>query len=225
MTSIARKEPSWLVWLRRLQAWLSQGWLATLLEIAQHLGTYVLQQNQDLYENLNYEATLELLNASGNLAIFRKEQQVRFLQNHIIAFEDYAWGDGNVLADYKCTPGIVVDKYREGDRWNLLISLRETKSRGDITAFYIERVEKNTFMKAEEWLQTEVRRPTHRLQMGIIFPQERRCQRAAIIRRSRNQTTVLGPEHFHSLPDGRQIVRWETDNVHTYEIYTLKWWW
>lgn len=225
MTSPARKQPAWLVLLRRLLSWLSQDWLIALLELAQQVGTYLLHQNQDLYENLNYHATLELVTATGQTAVFRKEQRVRFLQNHIIAFEDYAWGDGNVLAEYKCTPGIVVDKWREGDRWNVLISLRETRSRGDITEFYIVRVEKNTFTQAEEWLQTEIRRPTHRLQMGIIFPRERPCQRAVVIQRSRNRVTVLGPGHFHQLPDGRQLVRWVTDNVRTYELYTLKWWW
>jgi hypothetical protein len=92
MTSTAHKQPVWLVLLRRLLAWLSQDWLIALLELAQQFGAYLLHQNQDLYENLNYEATLELLSATGKTAIFRKEQRVRFLQNHIIAFEDYAWG-------------------------------------------------------------------------------------------------------------------------------------
>lgn len=225
MTSIAHKQPTWLVWLRKLQSWLSQGWFATVLELAQHLVSYVIHQNQDLYENLCYEATLELLTPTGTIAIFRKEQRVRFLQNHIIAFEDYAWGDGNVLTDYQCRPGIVVDRYREGDRWNILISLRETKGRGDTETFHIERVEENTFTQTEEWLQTEIRRPTRRLQMDVIFPRQRPCQRAVIIQRSRNQMTVLGPEHLHRLPDGRQMVRWQTENVHTYEVYTLTWQW
>jgi hypothetical protein len=225
MTSLARKPPAWVILLRRLLAWLSQDWLITLLELAQQFGTYLTHQNQDLYENLNYHATLELLTATGKTAVFRKEQRVQFLQNHIIAFEDYAWGDGDVLADYRCTPGVEADRYREGDRWNILISLRETRSRGDIAEFYIERVEKNTFTQAEEWLQTEIRRPTHRLQMDIIFPQERPCQRAVVIQRSRNRVTVLEPTHFNLLPNGRQLVRWVTGNVRTYELYTLKWWW
>src|SRR3954451_18007463 len=127
MTPTERKQPAWVVLLHKLLLWLSQGWLATLLELAQQISAYVIHQNQDLYENLSYEATLELLTATGTVAIFRKEQRVRFLQNHIIAFEDYAWGDGNVLASYECKPGIVVDRYLEGDHWNILISLRETK--------------------------------------------------------------------------------------------------
>src|SRR5688572_2503878 len=79
----------------------------------------------DIYEILDYEASVELLDLGGEKAIFRKRQKVKFLQNNIIAFEDYAWGDGDVLAAYTCSPGVVVDKYQEGDRWNILISLRE----------------------------------------------------------------------------------------------------
>jgi hypothetical protein len=180
--------------------------------------------NTDIYEILDYEASVELLDPSGEKAIFRKRQKVKFLQNNIIAFEDYAWGDGNILAAYKCSPGVVVDKYQEGDRWNILISLRETKSKGDIEEFYIERMEHGTFMQREEWLQTEIRRRTRHLSMSIVFPQERRCQRAIVQQRTHNRVIELGSEHLHSLPDGRQRLYWETNQVRPYEVYTMRWW-
>ena len=50
-----------------------------------------------------------------------------------------------------------MDRYRDGDRWNILISLRETRSRGDIEDFYIERTARNGFTKREEWRQAEIR--------------------------------------------------------------------
>lgn len=88
-----------------------------------------LPGNTDMYEILEYESTLELCDTKGSTAIFQKRQRVKFLQNNIIAFEDYVWGDGEIMADYKCSPGVVADRYQEGDRWNILISLRETKSK------------------------------------------------------------------------------------------------
>jgi hypothetical protein len=48
---------------------------------------------------------------------------------------------------------VAVDRYRDGDRWNILISLRETKSRGDITDFRFERTVRDGFVRAEEWYQ------------------------------------------------------------------------
>jgi uncharacterized protein YifN (PemK superfamily) len=178
-----------------------------------------------MYEILEYEATLELLDPKGEKAIFHKRQHVKFLQDNIIAFEDYAWGDGDVLAEYTCTPGVVVDQYQEGDRWNILISLRETKSKGDLVGFHIENTVRNGFQKDEEWMQTEIRRHMRQLRMNIIFPKKRRCQRAILQQRTRNQVVELGPKHVRTLPDGRQMLTWQTDKVRPYDIYTIRWWW
>lgn len=182
-------------------------------------------RHEGLYDIVDYDLTLDLLDSQGETAIFRKRQQVKFLQNNVIAFEDYAWGDGEIFADYKCSPGVVVDRYQEGDRWNVLISLHETKNSGDITDFYIERTAKQGFTQTDESLQIEIRHPTKRLKMTIIFPQIRRCQRAVLLQRSRNHSIVLGPEHFTNLPDGRQMVIWETTKIEQFEVYTLKWRW
>jgi hypothetical protein len=210
--------------LRRLLALLSLNQLAALLELFE-----IAQQwwpgNPDMYEILDYESTWELLDTAGHLAVFHKRQRVKFLQNNIIAFEDYAWGDGEIFVDYKCAPGVVVDRYREGDRWNILISLRSTKNKNDIEEFYIERTVKAGFVHREEWQQAEIRRRTRRLQMNVIFPQGRPCQQAVLTQRSHTRPTVLGPEHFRCLPDGRQLLTWETTHVCAYDIYTLKWHW
>ena len=58
-----------------------------------------LPAGSDLYEILDYESTLELCDTKGATARFQKRQRVKFLQNNIIAFEDYVWGDGDVLAE------------------------------------------------------------------------------------------------------------------------------
>ena len=217
-----RQAPSFL---RRMLKNLSLDWLSLAFDLGEYLRHFICANPSGPYEILDYEATVELLDASGKRALFKKEQRVKFLQNNIIAFEDYAWGDGDIMVDYRCEPGVVVDRYQEGDRWNIVISLRETKSVGDSEEFHIQRTVKNTYIKQEEWLQTEIRRHTRRLKMNVLFPKQRTCRRAALVQRSANRTTVLGPEHFHLLPDGRQLVSWETNHVRGYEVYTLKWRW
>lgn len=119
----------------------------------------------------------------------------------------------------------MADRYQEGDRWNILISLRETKSKGDVTEFYIEHTVRNGFQKDEEWMQTEIRRRTRRLQMEIVFPHERRCRRAILQQRTHNRVIELGPDHFRTLPDGRQLLIWESTKLRPYDIYTLRWQW
>lgn len=183
------------------------------------------RSDQGVYEILTYDSTLELLDATGQTAIFHKRQKVCFLQDNVIAFQDYAWGEGEIFANYSCSPGVAVDRYQDGDRWNILISLRETKSRGDSTDFRIERTVHNGFTQHEEWYQIEIRNPTRRFRMAVIFPQERRCQRATLHERKRNRTQVLGPECFHQLADGRQLLEVETTRVRHLEVYSLRWTW
>jgi hypothetical protein len=212
--------------LQKLFSGFSAGWIVLFFDLYQGLRRWFsAQQPKGLYEILDYDTTLELLDAKGHTAKFSKRQKVRFLQNNIIAFEDYAWGAGTIFHTYSVAPGKAVDFYPEGDRWNVLISLRESKQSGDIQDFRIERTIMDGFTNAEEWKQVEIRHRTHRVKMGVIFPKDRPCRQAQILQRSRKHAIVLGPEHFHRLPNGRQLVSWETQNVQPLEIFTLRWQW
>ena len=73
------------------------------------------------YKVDDHHVTLDLTDAGGNTAIYTKRQQVTFLQNNVFAIQDQAWGDGNIFADYKCSPGVAVDRFKEGYRWKILI--------------------------------------------------------------------------------------------------------
>lgn len=212
--------------MRRLLPYLSQDWIALLFGLYRSVRMFLRRERHEgMYEILEFDSTLELVDPKGETAIFKRRQRVKFLQDNVIAFQDCAWGDGEIFADYKCSPGIEVDRYQEGDRWNVLISLRETKSAGDVEDFYIERTIKNGFTHDEEWRQTEIRHRTKHLRMVIIFPKERRCRRAVLVERSRNRTTVLDHRHFTDLPDGRQVLTWETRNPRRFEVFTIKWRW
>ena len=128
------------------------------------------KRSNALYEILDYDVTLDLTDPTGAQAIFKRKQKVRFLQDHVIAYQDEAWGDGEVVAGYKCSPGAPVDMFRQGNRNLILISLRETKNRGDVLEFSIERTVKNGFTNEEEWLEVETRYPTKHLRVQIVFP-------------------------------------------------------
>jgi len=161
----------------------------------------------------------------GETAVYHKRERVRFAQDHIIAFQDQAWGDGEIFADYKCSPGEAVDRYREGDRYRILISLRETKHRGDVEEFRIERTIKDGFSTNIEDFQTEIDHPTERLSLSVIFPAQRLPKHVALIERNRARTIALGPGHFQTLPDGRQKVAWSTKKPRLFEAYILRWQW
>ena len=55
--------------------------------------------HEGMYEVLEHEVILELLDVKGNKAKVEKHQKVKFLQNNIIAYQDQGWGDGKIFVD------------------------------------------------------------------------------------------------------------------------------
>lgn len=209
----------------RILTFLSQDW-TILFTIGYQLYLFLAKERStSTYEILEYDTQLELLDSRGELAKLQRHQRVKFLQDNVIAFQDHAWGEGEIFADYKVTPGAEVDRYKDGDRWNVLISLRETKGKGDIEDFYINRTIRDGFTEDSEWWQVEVWYRTKFLKLSAIFPADRTYKRVVLHTRSNNKTEVLDNEHFHALPDGRQMVTWEKENPRQSEVYTLKWDW
>ena len=212
--------------IRPLLSALTLDWIPVAFKLYQDiLQLFKHGSHEGLYEVLEYDAVLDLIDPKGERALFKKRLLVKFLQDNVIAYQDHAWGDGQVLLDYHCSPGTVVDRYQDGDRWNVLISLRETKSAGDMERLNIQRKLERSFTKKEEWWQIEMQNQTKWLKFSILFPGDRRCQRAILCEKTRNRTTILNPQHFADLPDGRQVLTWESKAPKRFETYTIKWRW
>lgn len=200
--------------------------LGQLVDLAQRVATLVQERRlQGIYEVLEQRRIVTLCDPRGQVATVETVQSVRFRQNHIAALVDYVWGDGEILAEYGCSPGLPVDAYREGTRTVVLVSLRELKNRGDRLVFQTHRRIMGGFVRAEECWETEVYHRTGRLEVQIIFPKERPCQRATVTVQSTAQTVALGPECLHPLPDGRQALVWTLAKPRLNERYRLHWTW
>ena len=200
--------------------------LIETVERVKNLHSYVAQwRHPGIYEVLEHFTTVELVDPTGRLATVERRQTVRFLEDNLVAFTDYAWGAGDILTDYSCSPGAPVDVYDDGSKKTILISLRETKNRGDTLHFKIARKILEGFMQRDEWWETEVYHRTQRMVVSVIFPPGRRCQRAIVTQRSTNRTTALGSTQFRFLGDGRQELTWEMRHPKLHDRYTLKWRW
>ncbi|MBK8025141.1 MAG: hypothetical protein IPK19_27995 [Chloroflexi bacterium] len=192
-------------------------------DIVQHIP--LITRLPGIYEVISYEAELELQDTRGRKAIYRKRQVVRFIQDNIIAYQDTAWGDGDIFAQYRCSPGIEVDRYREGHRYNILISLRSTKSRGDVETLQIERAIRDGFTAAVEEFQVEVDHRTRHFSFSLIIPGRQMPRRVTLIEQKMDKTTSLGSEHKTVLPDGRQRFTWTSERPRLFEAYILRWEW
>ena len=181
--------------------------------------------NEGVYEVLDYESTLEIHNRNGTRATFKKRKKIKYLQDNIIAYHDHAWGDGEILLDYRTSRGKAVDLYRSGYKTYILLSLREVKNRGDIDEFDIQWNLRNGFLTEDGYWSTDVSQKTNHIKMSVIFPKTRPPLSLMIEESNRKRTRPLSPNAKKRLPDGRWMVTWLTSKPKLYEVYVLRWTW
>jgi hypothetical protein len=151
--------------------------------------------------------------------------KVRYLQDEIIAFHDYGWGDGEILLNYKTSRGKAVDKYKSGYKTYILLSLREVRNKGDIDDFNISWDIRDGFLLPDGYWATTVSHRMKKLKTSVVFPKSRLPQRVTLEESNRRRTRLLGNEFQKRLADGRLKVTWETDKPRLHELYTIRWDW
>lgn len=64
-------------------------WISFALELYRGVELFVKRRRHEgIYEILEYDCILELVDPKGELALLKKRQRVRFLQDNVIAFQD-----------------------------------------------------------------------------------------------------------------------------------------
>lgn len=181
--------------------------------------------DEGMYEVLDFHASLELLNTKGTRAHCQKHQKVRFVQNGIFAYQDQIWGDGDQLVNYQCSPGVERDRYRRDEKTFILISLRDTKHRGELEEFHIARDIHDGFVRKHEQWGVDISHQTKHCQLTLIFPANRQPKR--IEQRTYLQGTkqVLHTNSINQLADGRWQVRWKVSKPRLNERYIFWWEW
>ena len=182
-------------------------------------------RKEGTYEVLEYESELEIHDLSGKKVTFSKRKRVRYLQDNIIAFQDYGWGDGEIMQNYKSKPGIAVDKYKIGFKTFVLLSLREVKNSGDVDEFNIRWQIKNGFLSKEGFWETDISHLTKKIKVAVLFPKKRQPSNIHLLEANRGKSYRLPSENVKRLPNGRWKLIWERSNPRLYEHYVLKWNW
>jgi hypothetical protein len=175
------------------------------------------------YETLSLDITLDLADRKGRTAHLRREQEVRFLAEEAGVVRDLVWGDGDVLAGYRASGAEMVDVRREGMKQVVWLGLPDRPARGERATVRSTRTIRNGFCGRDEFLETEVERPTERLRVTVTFPESRPPREASVVasppivpvRRLRVRYD-LGP---------RPYVQWKANNPRPLTRYRLRWTW
>ena len=201
-------------------------WLELMMDVWRWGKMFVKNNAREgMYEMLHYESTLHLHDPEGKRATLEKRMKVRYLQDNIIAFQDYAWGDGKILQNYRSTPGLKVDQYKLGFKTYILLSLREVKDRGDEDEFHIRWEIRNGFLKPDGYWETSITSRMKRIKVNILFPKDRPPSRISLVESNRRRTRAIGKQHLTRLPDGHWKLTWEKQRPILFEHYTIKWEW
>lgn len=212
--------------IRLATALLGSPWLEVLVDILKWSRKYIQGLTEEgMYEVLAYEATLELKDKRGKRATFHKRQKVRYLQSNIIAYQDQAWGEGEYLTNYRCSPGTMADSWREGHKTFILISLRELRQRGETDEYNIEWELHNGFLKSYGYWGTAISHRTKVVRVVILFPESRPPQQAMITESTHRNKQMLPTEAIRQLADGRWCLTWEKAEPKLYENYVVSWDW
>jgi len=180
---------------------------------------------EGVYEVLDYECQLELKDKKGNLATIQKREKIHYLQDYITSYQDQAWGDRNVFLNYRCSPGLPVDEFRLGHKTYKLISLRESRNKGDTDEFHIEWDMQRGFLKSTGFWGTAISHRTKKVIVKVVFPKDRPPLHISIVESNLQRTRDLAKDAQKLLPDGRTMITWENENPRLYENYVLKWEW
>lgn len=188
---------------------------------------HVQNECKEIFEILDHFGQWEVQDPHGQSVVLTKRLKVRFLQNHVLAIDDPAWGDGQLFAEYSCQPGEAVDKFTAGHEWRTLISLREFRNKGDIEEFVIRRKIAGGFTKDDEWVAIETARTVGTIRAEVIFPAERPPVPETLRweRHSDKQVHKLPEDALKYLKDGRPCVTFSLPHPRRGETYTLKWKW
>jgi hypothetical protein len=178
-----------------------------------------------MFEVLDYETILEIKDRYGRKAKVTKNQKVKYLQDNIIAYQDQAWGDGEILKNYQSSKGKPVDKYRLGEMRHVLISLREVKHKGDIDEINISWDWENGFLVPTGFWGTKISHKTRMVSVKVIFPKSRPPKKAYIYFTSNRKTKELASESIKRLADGKWCIKWGIKKPKISENYVIKWEW
>lgn len=133
------------------------------------------------YEVLDFRIEVDIQDRDGRLAVLRRWEEIRALQDRVVAYQDRIWGDGDVARNWRCSLGEPVDALdREGKR-HLLVWLDAPLRQGQTKVVQVEQTTADTFCGQLEWYEVHIRHFTHKASGCFVFPRGRDPQQIRVL--------------------------------------------
>lgn len=122
------------------------------------------------YENLSYDAHLEIKDTAGRVAVFRRTQRIRVLGDDLPFYLDRMWGDGVLTDSYAVGGGRVYDAARLRDGVGVFLTFPRRLRRGDIFEFTTSRRIVGAFSDDHSYWDLTMNAPTRLLTLRVSAP-------------------------------------------------------
>lgn len=175
------------------------------------------------YENLRFDLCLTIHDPAGRQATLRRFQTVRFRTAEPGIVRDVTWGEGEQFADYRVDGADLVGVRNEGPNRVALLDIRRQPARHEHAEVSIERSISDGFLRAREYIEAELERPTKALCMRVAFPVGCMPRSARVELSPPSQSSVYVPVELDAA--GNPELSWSTKHPIQNTRYRLVWSW
>jgi hypothetical protein len=174
------------------------------------------------YENTYLALTLDLRDSRGKRALITRKQSVRFLTEEAGVLTSPGWGDGSQLKDFHVAGAEWLGTRSDGPRKVVLLALSRRSSKDARFTVITRETALNSFLKATEYFEARVERPTTRLSLKVLFPKGRPPAEAYL-----SATGLDAPQKLPVRlgPDGRASLSWSAAKLAPDATCSLRWSW
>jgi hypothetical protein len=147
------------------------------------------------YENVDFAATIEVLDQNWTAARYTRKQRIRFNEDGVTTFFDFAWGEGVLFANYNPHSMRIIDAFPARKGYIVALALPRKFYKGEVFEVVVERKVVGAFFDELNYWESTPRTPTGKLAVDIIAP------RGAGFR---SPELVIPPGHeFHAAVRGK----------------------
>ena len=122
------------------------------------------------YENLRYDARLEMKDTTGRIAVFSRTQRIRVRAAPLPFFLDRLWGEGVLTDSYSVVGGRVYDAVRLRNGVGVFLTFPKRLRPGDVFEFTTSRRMVGVFTDDHSYWDLVMSAPTRILTLTVSAP-------------------------------------------------------